>query len=118
MFYVTDIITPEILPTITRWELKDDEWEKVRFPLNKGYYRDIPKDASLHASLKYRLENVPDYCPGNNHGGSLPPCLKNGKVISKFVPEVDEKIPKELRDPDHQTYRIAESKGLPANGAA
>ncbi|OTA61113.1 hypothetical protein K449DRAFT_423100 [Hypoxylon sp. EC38] len=68
----------EWLPLITRWELDHlrNEWSNIRFPLNAGNTRDIPPDAVLHESLLWRLRNDPSYLPRNNHGGSLPPCLK------------------------------------------
>lgn len=93
-----------MLPIITRWELLNNKWEKKRFPLNMGSYRDIPSDAVIHESLLYRLKNVPDYCPGNNHGGSLPPCLKNKGIVSQFVKVAQ---PGNRPDPFHQTYTFA-----------
>ena len=93
--------TTEWLPTITRWELKSNKWEHVRFPLNRGSYRDIPHDAVLHESLIYRLKNVTGYCPGNNHGGSLPPCLKVKDVVPQFK-SISESSHRP--DPTHQTY--------------
>ncbi|TEA13618.1 Uncharacterized protein C8034_v004432 [Colletotrichum sidae] len=97
----------EWLPVITRWELEDKGWVDVRFPLNKGSTRDIPKDAVLHESLLWRLRNDATYCPGNNHGGRLPPCLKHRNAIAECSPsasagggEVDE-------EDEHRTYTIA-----------
>lgn len=79
----------EWLPIITRWELEGADWKNVRFPLNKGASRDIPKDAVLHESVLWRLKNDPTYCPGNNHGGRLPPCLKHKQTIAQFHPPHD-----------------------------
>ncbi|KAH9237114.1 hypothetical protein K456DRAFT_1781146, partial [Colletotrichum gloeosporioides 23] len=68
----------EIFPLIKRWELthvKDTEtWEWVRFPLNRGQTRDIPRDAILHHSLIQKLYTDDDYMPQNNHGDKSP-CL-------------------------------------------
>ncbi|XXH00293.1 hypothetical protein Hte_006635 [Hypoxylon texense] len=96
----------EWLPLITRWELENNEWRNVRFPLNKGATRDIPPDAVLHESLLWRLRNNPYYHPPNNHGGILPPCLKiHGKVVDVDpIMEVQEQA-----DPDHQTYTLKKS---------
>lgn len=92
----------EILPIITRWELDDirNQWVKIRFPLNRGSYRDIPRDAVLHKSLVDRLHSIPSYCPGNNHGGRLEPCLKYKDVVPDFQPVVEAKV----AGPDDQTY--------------
>ncbi|KAF6823767.1 sporulation associated protein [Colletotrichum plurivorum] len=94
----------EWLPIITRWELEDSGWKNVRFPLNGGATRDIPRDAVLHDSLIWRLENDKTYCPGNNHGGRLPPCLKHNESIAEYQtaagPDVDE-------DPGHKTWKIS-----------
>lgn len=86
----------EFLPFITRWELdgvdpNDQGWKNIRFPLNKAAARDIPRKAVLHASLIDRLKDY-SYRPTNNHGGSLPPCLKvtEGRGlyrIASFKPE-------------------------------
>lgn len=93
----------ETLPTITRWELIGEEWTKVRFPLNKGSYRDIPRDAVLHASLIDRLRSVPSYRPCNNHGGALEPCLKHEGVMPDFK-AVSELGP--LDDLRHTVYKF------------
>ncbi|KAI0415156.1 hypothetical protein F5X98DRAFT_347636 [Xylaria grammica] len=103
----------EVLPTITRWELEKNVWVHVRFPLNNGSTRDIPRDAVLHESLIWRLKNIPSYCPKNNHGDNEKSCLKYKGTVAA-VAEVNEsnsssqgafsitsKIPP---DPDHQTY--------------
>ncbi|KAF4123829.1 Uncharacterized alpha/beta hydrolase domain (DUF2235) [Geosmithia morbida] len=75
----------EWLPFITRWEMEDNVWVNIRFPLNKGSSRDIPRDAVLHESVLWRLQNDPQYNPPNNHGGTGDPCLKNEKKgIAKF----------------------------------
>lgn len=93
----------EYLPFITRWELKENGWVNVRFPLNKGSARDIPTDAELHESLIWRLRNDNSYNPNNNHGDDLPPCLKcKGKVADIEKIAVTDGEP----DPDHQTYRL------------
>ncbi|RYC60927.1 hypothetical protein CHU98_g5282 [Xylaria longipes] len=101
----------EALP-ITRWELEKNVWKRVRFLPNKGAARDIPRDAVLHESLIWRLRNDPTYCPVNNHGDILPPCLKhNGDVAP--VTEVKSGASNQgtvgitsqaAQDPDHQTY--------------
>ncbi|KAH7268382.1 hypothetical protein FSOLCH5_008173 [Fusarium solani] len=72
----------EILPFIPRWELndlaekeEDKGWEPYRGWPNKGAYRDIPRRAILHDSLKRRLEDVKSYYPKNNHGAKEP-CLR------------------------------------------
>ncbi|KAI9146727.1 hypothetical protein HJFPF1_13545 [Paramyrothecium foliicola] len=90
----------EYLPIISRWELVGNKWIKVRFPLNKGSYRDIPRDALLHESLVYRLRNVDWYSPGNNHGGSLEPCLKHKDVVADF------KLLADSSDHDDQGHRV------------
>ncbi|KAI1632301.1 hypothetical protein F4809DRAFT_628318 [Biscogniauxia mediterranea] len=98
----------EWIPIITRWELhhKRDEWENVRFPLNRGSTRDIPKDAALHESLLWRLKNDTSYRPQNNHGDQLPPCLKHQDCVADMKLVNDE----EALDPDfdhgHKIYQI------------
>ncbi|KAK0629537.1 hypothetical protein B0T17DRAFT_491225 [Bombardia bombarda] len=93
----------ERFPFITRWELENNEWKYVRFPLNGGNTRDIPPDAVLHESLLWRLRNDEGYHPTNNHGGNSAPCLKhNGNV-----PEVTLTDNQLESDPDHQTYKFS-----------
>lgn len=94
----------EWLPNITRWELEGDDWRNVRFPLNGGNTRDIPRDAVLHASLLWRLRNDPSYHPMNNHGGRSAPCLKHEGRVPEVKIAVDGV---EGSDQDHQTYRFA-----------
>jgi len=60
---------------ISRWELTEDGWSLVRFPLNKGAARDIPLNATLHESLIWRLRHDSAYLPRNNHGDNSSPCL-------------------------------------------
>ncbi|KAI0534534.1 hypothetical protein GGR58DRAFT_520234 [Xylaria digitata] len=106
----------EVLPTVTRWELEKNVWTHVRFPLNKGSTRDIPRDAVLHESLVWRLKNFPNYCPGNNHGDNEQACLKHKGAVAALV-EVNESSPSKegvigitsqiQPDPDHQTYVFA-----------
>lgn len=96
----------EWLPFITRWELEDSGWTNVRFPLNKGHTRDIPKDAVLHESLLWRLKNDATYCPGNNHGGRLPPCLKHKDALAECHPATD---PEEHDEAEHKTFVIVKS---------
>ncbi|KAK5988422.1 hypothetical protein PT974_12576 [Cladobotryum mycophilum] len=93
----------EYLPLITRWELVENKWVNVRFPLNGGASRDIPRDAVLHDSVIWRLRNDPTYVPSNNHGDNLPTCLhaKGCKPDDLFKKEVG--IEAES-DPNHQTY--------------
>lgn len=107
-FRIKTLTLLEYLPTINRWELKEDGWVNVRFPLNKASARDIPKDAELHASLIWRLQNDDSYNPKNNHGDDLPPCLKvDGKPANVQKIDMTEGEP----DPDHQTYTlVAQSK--------
>ncbi|RFU32258.1 hypothetical protein B7463_g4076, partial [Scytalidium lignicola] len=96
----------EYLPLITRWELTQNGsiWVNVRFPLNKGAPRDIPRDAVLHESLIWRLSNDPSYCPKNNHGDDLPPCLKSQRgQIGGFKKLIESQG---TSDPDHQTYEF------------
>ncbi|KAI1196470.1 hypothetical protein F5X97DRAFT_208716 [Nemania serpens] len=109
----------EVLPFITRWELEKNIWVHVRFPLNNGNSRDIPRDAVLHESLIWRLKNDPTYCPRNNHGGRLPPCLKHRGTVAA-VKEVNESAASNqgtlgitsqaAPDPDHQTYVLANAE--------
>jgi uncharacterized protein (DUF2235 family) len=103
----------EILPIITRWELEENGWVNVRFPLNMGNSRDIPPDAVLHGSLLWRLKNDPRYCPDNNHGGRLPPCLRHKGGGIATVKKLEESkassddafsVTKVPDDPDHITY--------------
>ncbi|KAK2036328.1 hypothetical protein LZ31DRAFT_601367 [Colletotrichum somersetense] len=96
----------EWLPFITRWELEDSGWKNVRFPLNKGQTRDIPKDAVLHESLLWRLKNDPTYCPGNNHGGQLPPCLKHKDAVAECKPAMDHEADD---NSEHKTFKISRS---------
>ncbi|OTB05820.1 hypothetical protein M426DRAFT_72663 [Hypoxylon sp. CI-4A] len=80
----------EWLPIITRWELDiTQQWKNVRFPLNAGSTRDIPKDAELHESLLWRLNNPSSsYRPKNNHGGLLlPDCRLTCQRIRTLVYE-------------------------------
>ncbi|KAF4976447.1 hypothetical protein FZEAL_6885 [Fusarium zealandicum] len=105
----------EFLPFITRWELDDNKkgWVKVHFPLNKGAARDIPRKAVLHASVIKRLQDDPSYCPLNNHGSDLPPCLKhNGKVSMFQKQEVKDKNGNLIQvlesDPEHQPFTVVQ----------
>ncbi|KAI8248150.1 hypothetical protein K4K53_001090 [Colletotrichum sp. SAR 10_77] len=130
----------EIFPLIKRWELthgenawnrfwywgrvnapvKDTEtWEWVRFPLNRGQTRDIPRDAILHHSLIQKLYTDDDYMPQNNHGDKSP-CLlqkdEHGNVIKnkkewKEMYKVIEAEHKLKAHPDHTTYHLATYKG-------
>lgn len=81
----------------------EGKWENIRFPLNKGSTRDIPKDAVLHESLLWRLMNDDKYCPRNNHGGRELPCLKHKNTIAECLPA------DEQDDSDHQTFKIKRS---------
>ncbi|KAI0153238.1 hypothetical protein GGR57DRAFT_502978 [Xylariaceae sp. FL1272] len=91
----------EWLPFITRWELEKNAWVNVRFPLNRGGARDIPRDAVLHESLIWRLRNDASYHPTNNHGGWLQPCLKHKGVVTPVEPVLEIQS---VADADHQTY--------------
>jgi hypothetical protein len=94
----------EIFPFISRWEIVHDKWTKVRFPLNNGSYRDIPRDAKLHQSLLYRLKELKTYAPKNNHGDKLEPCLKSEDGHPAQFVKVDEvRVSQEL-DPMHQIW--------------
>ncbi|KAG9253118.1 uncharacterized protein F5Z01DRAFT_659185 [Emericellopsis atlantica] len=94
----------EFLPIIKRWELEREKWVNVRFPLNKGSTRDIPRDALLHTSLLSRLQNDEKYCPPNNHGGQLLPCLKHKGTVTNFISIMEDG---KIADPDHQLYTFA-----------
>jgi len=93
---------------------------RVRFPLNGGAARDIPRDAKLHTSVLWRLQNDPSYCPGNNHGGRSHPCLKHKGVIATLrkaqetMSSADSKghltIQSVESDPDHELYEFVEEK--------
>ncbi|KAI1449741.1 hypothetical protein F5Y02DRAFT_427729 [Annulohypoxylon stygium] len=98
----------EWIPLITRWELDHErnEWLNVRFPLNKGSTRDIPHDVVLHESLLWRLKNDPTYRPKNNHGGSLPPCLKHDIQV-----ELIDEQPQKLTDINAGINAFESSKG-------
>jgi uncharacterized protein (DUF2235 family) len=102
----------EWFPVITRWELERNVWVHVRFPLNKSAARDIPPDAVLHESLLWRLRNDPNYCPGNNHGGRLPPCLKHKGSVAECNPVFETQ---EQADPDHQAYTFARDNVVNGN---
>lgn len=91
----------EWFPFITRWELEKNTWVNTRFPLNGGGPRDIPRDAVLHESILWRMQNDPKYVPKNNHGGRQAPCLRNRDGIAKTRPVMKEK------GSDHQTYVFA-----------
>lgn len=84
--------------------MEKDKWEPRQFPPNLGYARDIPKDAVLHESLKWRIENDSAYFPPNNHGGSDVACLKREGWKPELELEPLRKHLQETRDPDHQTY--------------
>ncbi|KAG8158242.1 hypothetical protein KVR01_012003 [Diaporthe batatas] len=96
----------EWLPIIKRWELELHGWENVRFPLNKGNTRDIPKDAVLHESLLWRLLNDDKYCPRNNHGGRELPCLKHKNNVAECLPMNEHE---HTPDCDHKTFIIKKS---------
>ncbi|KAI1843276.1 hypothetical protein JX265_012151 [Neoarthrinium moseri] len=102
---LTSRLTPELaefLPIIKRWEIEKDQWVNVRFPLNKGATRDIPKTAVLHESLIWRLRNEAScYHPPNNHGGWGSPCLKPDSGPVDF-----ELLDDGLDNPHHKTYKI------------
>lgn len=104
----------EWVPLVTRWELVGDEWINIRFPLNKGDARDIPRDAVLHQSLVWRLRNDAAYSPRNNHGAHQPPCLNNQGIVTGFDPVAEAGAPP---DPDHQTYTFSKSATNGQNGA-
>ncbi|KAH8753513.1 hypothetical protein F5883DRAFT_432281 [Diaporthe sp. PMI_573] len=96
----------EWLPIIKRWELELHGWENIRFPLNKGSTRDIPKDAVLHESLLWRLTNDAKYCPSNNHGGRQLPCLKHKNTVAECLPADEHE---HTSDCDHKTFTIKRS---------
>ena len=97
---LTKVFTLEHLPFIPRWELNDFEnkdergWESYRGWPNRSAYRDIPRKAYLHESLRQRLlENKETYNPQNNHGSKAPnshragePCLRqrNGEAAVMY----------------------------------
>lgn len=93
----------EWLPIIKRWELELHGWENIRFPLNKGSTRDIPKDAVLHESLLWRLTHDDKYCPENNHGGRQLPCLKHKNTVAECAPA---DVHEHTEDCDHKTFTI------------
>jgi hypothetical protein len=94
----------EIFPFITRWEIVHDKWTQVRFPLNNGSYRDIPRDARLHQSLIYRLKELAAYSPRNNHGDKLEPCLKSMEGLPAPFVKADEVREAQEPDPMHQIW--------------
>lgn len=94
----------EWFPLITRWELSKNTWVNVRFPLNKGWARDIPKDAVFHHSVCWRLENDANYHPTNNHGDNEDPCLRNNGIIREMKPVTEHH---DTLDLDHQTFVFA-----------
>ncbi|KOS16610.1 Uncharacterized protein ESCO_004930 [Escovopsis weberi] len=105
----------EYLPIITRWELIKDQWVNVRFPLNGGASRDIPRNAVLHESLVWRLQNVKNYRPCNNHGDDLPPCLHTQGIVAKNMFKringvSDGEVGAEDFDQDHAEYVFAGSE--------
>ncbi|KAJ3534010.1 hypothetical protein NM208_g7724 [Fusarium decemcellulare] len=81
----------EIMPFVPRWELNDAEnplergWEPYKFSPNGGAYRDIPRGAILHNSLKERLEKVKEYRPKNNHGSKKTGNKDQGEACLKVV---------------------------------
>ncbi|KAI0596779.1 hypothetical protein F4775DRAFT_603202 [Biscogniauxia sp. FL1348] len=98
----------EWIPIITRWELnhRRNEWENIRFPLNAGSTRDIPKDAVLHESLLWRLNNNPSYNPQNNHGDRLPPCLKYQDSVADVKLVENEEVSDLDVDHGHKIYQL------------
>lgn len=78
----------------------------MRFPLNKGSTRDIPKDAVLHESLLWRLTHDDKYCPVNNHGGRQLPCLKHKNTVAECAPVEEHE---HTEDCDHKTFMIKRS---------
>jgi hypothetical protein len=55
----------EYLP-FKRMDLRPDgSWEPIRWPLPCGEVRDIPEDAHIHRSAILRMQNCPQYRPGN-----------------------------------------------------
>ncbi|KAF0329371.1 sporulation associated protein [Colletotrichum asianum] len=123
----------EFFPLIQRWEIthgenlwnrfwfrgkvndkRDDKtktWEWIRFPLNKGATRDIPKDATFHESLFQKLCHDETYRPQNNHGDGKP-CLvtiKNGRKVKSEIRSLYHLMQAEHKlhaHPDHQVYNF------------
>jgi hypothetical protein len=55
----------EYLP-FRRMDLQSDgSWKSITWPLPKGEVRDIPDDVVVHCSALRRMEDNPDYRPGN-----------------------------------------------------
>jgi hypothetical protein len=94
---------PERFPFLKRWELGETGWKLIGRPLNKGAARDIPSDATLHESLIWRLQNVDEYSPSNNHGGkSSTPCLSREAEFEDL----------EAGKESFQGHRVFKFKGL------
>ena len=58
------IYSPECLP-LRHVELIKGRWTTVRFPPNMGGTRDIPENATIHPSVRERMENDRHYRPKN-----------------------------------------------------
>lgn len=84
---------------LSRRAFVDGKWVSISFWPNWSSPRDIPASAELHQSLKWRLENVKDYKPKNEHGrgtSATGPCL----VPEKFLPFYTD------ADGLHSTYQV------------
>ncbi|KAL4730876.1 hypothetical protein ACLX1H_002918 [Fusarium chlamydosporum] len=108
----------EMLPFVPRWELNDspekEGWESYRLWPNFGAYRDIPRGAKLHHSLKRRLTEMPveEYFPKNNHGAGKS-VLRGDKGAVAPMMEVGSNAPVENRiteddawDKRHQLFQF------------
>ncbi|KAM0421253.1 hypothetical protein ACHAPT_010975 [Fusarium lateritium] len=117
----------ETLPFLPRWELndlaekeEDKGWEPYSGMPNNGAYRDIPRKAVLHHSLRRRLEEVKGYYPKNNHGAKEP-CLRpkhKGDVAPMVeMPPNYDITTKEAKDEwhqRHQTWQLNPPETLPS----
>ncbi|PKY06628.1 hypothetical protein P168DRAFT_302930 [Aspergillus campestris IBT 28561] len=55
----------EYLP-FRRMDLQGDgTWKPIRWPLPRGEVRDMPQDAQVHVSVIRRMQDNPEYRPGN-----------------------------------------------------
>ncbi|CAI4214383.1 unnamed protein product [Parascedosporium putredinis] len=79
--------------------LDGDMHDALKFGRGTGFFTVL-----LWKFMVYRLKKYDNYTPQNNHGGKLPPCLKNDGIIPELEPIVDQDW--RFADIDHQTYRF------------
>ena len=102
----------DYVPLFPRYELEKGKWKLRTFPPNMASARDIPTNALLHASLRYRItdpERKRPYVPKNNHGCG-DPCLDPAKFIEIDYEEAADfdtsDVYPDYRKVDHKLYAL------------